>query len=290
MSTLAKRLRASACHDLRSSLLPSLIISSRSLSRLEKTIEPVAEQIDDMHNKLNGELDIKIDEIHHVMLSLRANLDAGFSMLLPSTSRTESVVEGTMSSGSPSLSPTLKPKRAPTYKSVAEPRERQHSYASSKYSQTPQKTPELSDSEFSVQSPVSSARTSGQPIHDHRESTLIPLEFQYKISEGPPQYERSRSISSSLGSAMHSPKGTVSRKYSELNDTSPEVLSQSMLPPPAIAPDTDMDYTRRGNYEYSLMPRDSESTVVLPTITCTAQEQERFEHKLFTEAAVLSEV
>ena len=89
---------------------------------------------------------------------------------------------------------------------------------------------------------------------------------------------------------MHSPKFTMSRRHSKLNSTSPEVLSQSMLPPPAIAPDTDMDYTRRGNYDYSITSRGSESTVVLPTTTCTKQEQERFEHRLFTEAAVLCEV
>ena len=243
-----------------------------------------------MHNKLNGDIDVKIDEIHHVMLSLRASLDGGSPMLWPSTSRNGSVAESASSSGDPSLSPTMKPRRAPTYTSLVEAQVRQPSYASSKYSQTSQKTPELSDSEFSFQSPVSSTRTSGQAFSDHRESTLIPLEFQYKIAELPPKYERSRRTSPNLGSTMHSPKGTTLRRYSEANPTSPEVLSQSILPPPAIAPDTDMDYIRRGIYDYSVASCGSESTVVLPTTTCTVQEQERFEKTLFTEAAVLCEV
>lgn len=60
---------------------------------------------------------------------------------------------------------------------------------------TPQGTPELSDSEFSSQSPSSNSRHSGNRFSDHRESALIPLEFQYRIGEPPSDYASSRRTS-----------------------------------------------------------------------------------------------
>lgn len=44
--------------------------SSKSLTRLENTIEPMADKVSGIHGKLNGDLDVKIAEIHDFMRSM----------------------------------------------------------------------------------------------------------------------------------------------------------------------------------------------------------------------------
>lgn len=44
--------------------------SSKSLTRLEKTIEPMADKVSGIHDKLNGDLDVKIAEIHELMRNI----------------------------------------------------------------------------------------------------------------------------------------------------------------------------------------------------------------------------
>lgn len=223
------------------------LFGSRSLSRLEKIIEPVADQIDEMHNKLNGDLDIKIDEMHHVMLSLKASLDPKSPMVSPKQKQAlppltfpppsfpppASPVPTSPVAASPSMSPILKPKRAPTYSTLPDVRERQPSNASWKYPQTPQKTPDLSDSEFSWQSPQSSARGSGQqPFVDFRESSLIPHDFQLRLSDAPPEYEKTRRGANIAEGALYSPKTLQGRGYNDYKRPSPPPLSPNMQPMP----------------------------------------------------------
>lgn len=43
---------------------------SKSLTRLENTIEPMADKVSGIHGKLNGDLDVKIAEIHDLMRSI----------------------------------------------------------------------------------------------------------------------------------------------------------------------------------------------------------------------------
>ena len=261
-------------------------LQSRSLSRLEKVIEPVALQINDMHNRLNGDLDVKIDEIHLVMLSLQASMQQNSPMIWPS--RTESIASRRSSSGSPEL----RPKRAPTYSSVSEVKERESltSYPSSRYPQTPQKTPELSDSEFSVQSPTSSSRASKQQSYNPRESSILPSEFQYRLRDAPPGYEKDRRVSNrSDGSALYSPRTSSRRSDLHFRKSSLEPLSPTMLPPAAMTPDSDPSRSRPESYDHSADSRGSQSTVQ-PCHFATPEEQERLERNIFTEAAVLCEV
>ncbi|MCJ1417399.1 hypothetical protein MMC32_003743 [Xylographa parallela] len=261
-------------------------LQSRSLSRLEKVIEPVADQINEMHNRLNGDLDVKIDEIHLVILSLQASMQQSSPMIWPS--RRESVV----SRRSSTSSPVLKPRREPTYSLVPGGKERESvdSYSSSRYPQTPQKTPELSDSEFSVQSPPSSSRTSKQQGFDPRESTILPSEFQYQLREPPPGYEKDRRVShKSEGGTLYSPRTSARHSDLHLRKPSLEPLSPTMLPPAAMTPESDPSCSRSESYDYSGGSRGSQSTIE-PIRFATVEEQEELERSLFTEAAVLCEV
>lgn len=47
--------------------------SSKSLTRLENTIEPMADKVFGIHGKLNGDLDVKIAEMHKFMSSIAAD-------------------------------------------------------------------------------------------------------------------------------------------------------------------------------------------------------------------------
>ncbi|MCJ1400113.1 hypothetical protein MMC11_003316 [Xylographa trunciseda] len=261
-------------------------LQTRSLSRLEKVIEPVADQINDMHSRFNGDLDVKIDEIHLVLLSLQAGMQQSSPMIWPS--RTESIA----SRRSSSCSPVLRPRRAPTYSSVSEGKERGSvtSHSSYKYPQTPQKTPELSDSEFSVQSPPTSSRTSKQQGFERRESNVVPSEFQYRLRDPPPGYEKDRRVShQSEGSTLFSARTSSRRSDSQFHKASPEPLSPTMLPPAAMTPECNPTCSRSESYDYSRHSRGSQSTVQ-PTHFATLEEQEKLEQNLFTEAAVLCEV
>ncbi|KAK5018735.1 hypothetical protein BJ546DRAFT_453797 [Cryomyces antarcticus] len=45
-------------------------LQSGSLSRLEKTIMPMAQKVDDVHNRLNGDLGDKIEDVHRVIMAV----------------------------------------------------------------------------------------------------------------------------------------------------------------------------------------------------------------------------
>ena len=184
------------------------------------------------------------------MLSLKASLDPNSPMIHPKQkliipppafSATAHPAPPSPVPVSPSRSPALKPKRAPTYTTlsdVREVKERQPSSSSWKFPQTPQKTPDLSDSEFSWQSPQSSTRTSAQPpFMDYRESSLIPLDFQLRLGEAPPEYEKTRRASNISEGALYSPKTLQGRRYHD-NDKrpSPPPVSPNMQPIPPLSP------------------------------------------------------
>ena len=43
---------------------------SKSMSRIEKTIEPMAKHVEGIHHALIGDIDVKVAEMHHLMLTL----------------------------------------------------------------------------------------------------------------------------------------------------------------------------------------------------------------------------
>ena len=245
-----------------------------------------------MHNKLNGDLDIKIDEMHHVMLSLKASIDNSPMIWprAPERSRTESAV----SQISPPVSPSIGPKKGRGNGNT----ESSRSMSATLEIHTPQETPELSGSEFSAPSPPSRHRS---PPIDVRESLLIPLDFQF--GEMLPQYEerRKQRIPSKQDDGLHSPKSLGKQKDTGStkvplggvkSPASPQIPhSSGMLPPPAIPPDTALsDYGTPNPPPKSLYQKNRDSDLSEVTGVATSQEQSAFERNLFTHSTVLCEV
>ncbi|KAK0934037.1 hypothetical protein LTS01_026173, partial [Friedmanniomyces endolithicus] len=44
-------------------------LQSRSLARLERTVMPMAENIADIHDRVNGDLGNKIDDLHRIIMA-----------------------------------------------------------------------------------------------------------------------------------------------------------------------------------------------------------------------------
>ena len=62
-----------------------------SIARLEDTIEPMAERVAGLHGKANGEMDIKIAEIHHLM----QNMSGADASARPSVASADSPISST---------------------------------------------------------------------------------------------------------------------------------------------------------------------------------------------------
>lgn len=243
--------------------------------------------MNNIHDKFNGNLDVKIDEMHHLMLSLRASVESS-PMIWPQI--TENMVSQTMS-------PTLgtKEERRESYPVQAEGSDqiRPEKLA---YSHSPQRTPELSDSEFSAYSPRSSDKFGEGYQMYRRESLTIPVEYQYRFKDAPPQYDRSRQPSNASPNPRHSPDAipispyTTSRRRSDRssNLSSP---SPDMLPLPALNLDSGLSNTPHGDYDTLASTRSQESHNLVPSqISATISQQESFKQQLFNNAAVLCEV
>ena len=267
-----------------------------------------------MHSKLNGDLDVKIDEVHNVMLSLKASIDQS-PMIWPI--RREST---TMSRLSPPVSPHLVGMHK---EPLPKPKDRDSHGALSVGSNI--HTPQLSDSEFSAPSPPSRQLS---PALDIRGSVSIPTDFRF--SETPPQYTEKRRPRPSRNSnvELYSPKSRA--RVSELDSDrtpvdearspiSPRSMDfPSMLPPPAIATDTaipgQMPMSPMSEQDI-ITPVPEQKIVTPPTIqgviahtprlephnhlhpdlrqvngVATEREQSAFERKLFTHATTLCEV
>ncbi|KAI9818418.1 MAG: hypothetical protein M1827_000477 [Pycnora praestabilis] len=86
-------------------------LQSKSLSRLEQTIEPMAEKIDDVHNLVLGDLNTKIDDMHSFMMSVATRSYA--SSAYDSSPRLTAANVGTISQhpGSPFLLDAPGPQR-----------------------------------------------------------------------------------------------------------------------------------------------------------------------------------
>ena len=262
----------------------------------------MADQIDDMHNKLNGDLDIKIDEMHHVMLSLRASLDNG-PMVRPLR------IEGLSSSGAFPDTTSVQ-RKSDASSNRPEQVDRSHSPISI-HAKTPQETPDLSDSEFSAYSPTDTSKSDGPNSPHNRESLIIPPDHQYRTIDIPPRYERSRHASNTSSSYAYSP-GTISNPTFTNYKTSSErpfhshTSSSSILPPrvmshesashepsytPSYAPSYASSYPdndRDGDLEPA---KSQETQIYRPSKgAATVDQHNEFKRLLFENAATLCEV
>ena len=262
----------------------------------------MADQIDGMHNKLNGDLDIKIDEMHHVMLSLRASLENG-PMVRPLR------IESLSSLGA---SPTTTPIQRKSDASSNRPEQVDQSHSPiSIHTKTPQETPELSDSEFSAYSPMDTSKSDGPNSLFNRESLIIPSDHQYRIIDTPPRYERSRHASNTSSSSAYSP-GTISKPTFTNYKASCErpfyshTSSSSILPPsvmthessshePSYTPSYAPSYTSSypdTDRDGDLEPAKSQETQIYRPLkgAATVGQHNEFKRLLFENAATLCEV
>ncbi|KAK3071363.1 hypothetical protein LTR53_008768 [Teratosphaeriaceae sp. CCFEE 6253] len=71
-------------------------LQSRSLARLERTVMPMAENIADIHDRVNGDLGNKIDDLHRIIMALASST--------PSLQARDRAIEGPGSTRSSSIS------------------------------------------------------------------------------------------------------------------------------------------------------------------------------------------
>lgn len=164
------------------------------------------------------------------------------------------------------------------------------------FSHSPQRTPELSDSEFSMHSPRSSGRFGEGSQADRRDSLVIPIEQQYRIKDTPPQYERSRQPSNASANLRHSPDAIPLspylnyRKHSSRSQDLPP-RSPVMLPLPTLNLESGAFNTSQEDYDSLASPRSQTTHIHTPSnVSATISQQELFRRQLFTNAAVLCEV
>lgn len=193
---------------------------SKSLSRLEKTIEPMAEKVDELHATLIGGMDDKIAEIHSLIVSM----------------------------ATPGSSPWLGPQRKDTSLSMAETlisephATRKESNSSQKRKNTDdlgkfhtleiiQHTPESNCSECS---PTASPAIPSK--RDTRWSDLIPADYRYEDGTNNRSNHRWSAVSDELSDQsnglLQSPRLAPARRPS--SPLGP--LSLPTLPPPAVEP------------------------------------------------------
>ena len=262
-----------------------------------------------MHSKLNGDLDVKIDEVHNVMLSLKASIDQS-PMIWP-------IRRG--STAMSRLSPPVSPHLVGMHKDLVPKSKDRDSHGALSVGSNIH-TPQLSDSEFSAPSPPSRQLSPGPDI---RGSISIPTDFRF--SDAPPQYSEKRKPRASRNShvELYSPKSRA--RVSELDSDrtpidearspiSPQSMDfPSMLPPPAIATDTaipgqmsEQDVITPAPEQKIVTPpaiqgvishtprleRNIHAYSDLPEVSgvATTREQSAFERKLFTHSTTLCEV
>ena len=278
----------------------------------------MGERVEYIQNKLNGDLDIKIDEMHHLMLSLQANFDA--SPRIPplfGDSLTPASAYDTMSS-SPPRGFHEHSRSSGTYPS----------YASSSYSRSPKdipELPELSESESSAYNSPTSPRNSKKAAH---EPSVLPPDHEYLVrgshSRSPPPVYRSKrqSLNSTTDSShrspdlprraeSHSPTRPLTHATLQAPIQPPEIPPKShlrahppippapeMLPAPALEPDAQTSSFNSTFYDdiISLKSQSTHETqetrVWNPTspTTATQAQHDLFRSTLLRNAAILCEI
>ena len=263
---------------------------SRSLSRLENTIEPMADKVDDMHDKLNGDLNVKITEMHHLMLSM-ASAD---STPRAWSSRSESVAS---SAGAP-----LEELQRSQLNSFPAPNRKSPERFSTddKPRQTQVEAAELEGREHPSPLPIANLENAcsvADPHINRRETTTIPLGgCMSNLSESPPQleYDRNRQRShrsprSSSGSSQAVETYAHRRKTSDLpSPTSPGI--PMMLPLPSIAFEPEEKVAQADPYDFSMVTATEHAPMHLTSTTTTEAQYLAFQKAITEDAAVLCQV
>ncbi len=246
----------------------------------------MADKVEGIHDKLNGDLDVRVAEIHQLMLSM-ATMDRS-PRLTPQDSSSMLPVPNTTSSAeaSSTASPKVKPARSEsdTYR---------HPF-------TPEMTPEMVGSEFSPQSSSRAMSPGNISVNDfdpRRGSDMMPANDQYRLpsyyNEPPPEYKVDRrSVISDLGTRLN-----IDQSQNLLVDTerSPSLgslgiqsLSPVTLPPPILSPEQEIEEMRPRNASVIEIPVTEIPTEPVRAFS-TISQQDLFERRLFGDAATLCE-
>lgn len=292
-------------------------VHSMSLARLENTIEPMAERVAGIHNKLTGDLDIKIAEILNLMQTMN-NMEAspriwpsnGESPCSPEESWPKDTKKRRTISGS-APAPSLGRADSDTYF----------------YPRGPGKTADLPDSDAPPK-PFRLESGREQIDYDRQGLGLIPVERPPRVrsfDEAPPMYNNewrpvteptSPALSSQSASTSMSPNPytfpqQLARSPLVARDTTREVSTRTsmssttygpsqpsidlasrshiMLPPSIIPPDDLSPPSHIAAYDPLYVPQ----IVVAPDLShralATEMEQVMFERELTRDSATLCE-
>ncbi|KAF2093913.1 hypothetical protein NA57DRAFT_47393 [Rhizodiscina lignyota] len=236
-------------------------LQSKSLARLERTVNPMAARIDDIHNRHTGELSERMEELHRVILKIAGNQSPNIP---PQRDGAESIIssmdlDGSLKSRVPSVNdvPSQPPPRHPA-----------HNYSNSlRFPFPPQRS--ISDQ----QSPIDR-----QPIdHDLFSTPRDPAELPGSDPSDASSSQRLSTASSDvLGwdqpSIRQQPSRSVPGPFDKLSGTT----------------DRRSDPTTRGS-EYDSMSYDEEKEMNEKGIATRIQ-QEDFERSAFRNSAVLCDV
>jgi len=247
----------------------------------------MADKVDDMHNKLNGDLNVKISEMHHLMLSMASVHSAPRAW----SSRRESLAS---SAGAP-----LEELQRAQLNSLAAPEFKPPDHPS--IDKAPQETygkaAELEGQGYTTRPPLVKSASAGSAgsFHTHRRTdSLIPLGgYISSAREAPPQYEKHRQGSqfgprSSSGSSQ-ALEFDAHRRPSDLSSpVSPG--GPMMLPPPAIGSDTDETADCADPYDFSMVTATEPAPTHLTKTTTTEAQYLAFRKIITQDAAVLCQV
>jgi hypothetical protein len=284
---------------------------SKSLSRLESVVTPMAERIDSMYHSI-GSLDEQLDEVHRIVQRL--------TITPPSTQVPPVPARNPARSPTAEMLNPLSPKLAPSSPPTSPPRNQNTKFHLPRAPVRPQ-SPELSPSAgFSANSPppssptetMSTSRASSPTQKRVSELSFGGSSLRYSSSS----YASSDAGASSVGwqspspllhdSSLRRQQSTSTKKTSPLPGT-PEVREPgdradkkhlSLLPPPAIGLATPYELERTmshstshtSNAKLSPYPAAQSELMKLHRSSTTASQKAAFEKEAFRNSAILCDV
>ncbi len=249
----------------------------------------MADKVEGIHDKFNGDLDVKVAEIHQLMLSM-ATINRSPRLGPVDSNIMPPVPWSTSAEASSTASPSIKAGRGDfnTYK---------HPF-------TPAVTPEIVGSELSPQSSralslgrMSPGNISVNNFDNRPGSDGIPVNDHYRLpsyyNEPPPEYKRDRrTVISDLSTRLSTEpiqnlSGPTARSPS-LGALGIQPLSPVTLPPPIIAPEQEVQGMQPRNGSLAITPPAQHQSELARALS-TLSQQEMFERRLFGDAATLCE-
>ena len=242
----------------------------------------MADNVEGIHDKLNGDLDAKVAEINQLMLSMAAtDRSPKLSPLESSTTTTVPTITSMEAASVASTKPKPSRSESDTYS---------HPF-------TPEMTPEMVGSDFSPQSSraLSPGNISVNGFDVRRSSDIIPVNDQYRLpsyyNEPPPEYKSDRrSVVSDLSRRLNvESTQTLSvdtARSPSLGSLGIQSLSPVMLPPPILTPEQDTQDMRPTNVSLADTPAAAPSKENVRAVS-TVSQQDMFERRLFGDAATL---